>query len=225
MLGRRRDFPREPITPHNLPLVMLGGGILWFGWFGFNGGSALAANGLAASAFVATHNAAAAAALTWMFHDWIRFGKPTALGTVSGAVAGLVGITPAAGFVTPASALIIGALTGFGCASFVHWRTRRGIDDSLDAFGVHGIGGTIGALLTGIFASKAVNALGSGLIDGNPRQLWIQAVSVLASYAYAGILTFVILSVLRLFGGLKITNEEEAIGLDQTQHGEEGYSF
>jgi len=229
MLGRRRDFPREPIIPHNLPLVVIGGGLLWFGWFGFNAGSASAANGLAANAFMTTQLSAAAAALTWMFHDWIRFGKPTALGTVSGAVAGLVGITPAAGFVTPASAIVIGAVTSLGCANFVHWRTRRGIDDSLDAFGVHGIGGTIGALLTGVFAVRVVNDVFKGgpvgLIDGHAGQVLVQAVGVLATYAYAGLLTFAILSFLKLFGGIRLTQEQEVNGLDQSQHGEEGYSF
>ena len=226
LLGRRRDFPREPIIPHNLTLVLLGGGLLWFGWFGFNAGSACAANGLAASALVATHTSAAAAALTWMFHDWVRFGKPTALGTVSGAVAGLVGITPAAGFVSPGSAIIIGMLTALVCANFVHWRTRRGIDDSLDAYGVHGIGGTVGALLTGVFAVAAVNAAGKGLIDGNPRQLWVQFLSVVVTYAFAGLMTLIILKVVGLFtGGLRVSLEDEVNGLDQSQHGEEGYTF
>jgi len=221
MLGRRRGFPGEPILPHNLPLVILGAGLLWFGWFGFNAGSALAANGTAALALVTTHVSAAAGALAWLLYDWIKHGRPTALGTVSGAVAGLVGITPAAGFVSPAAAIAIGAVTSLGCVTFVTWRTRRGIDDSLDAFGIHGVGGTIGALLTGVFASH--NA--AGLLTGDARQFGIQIVGVVATYVYVGIVTFILLKVLQGAVGLRVTVEEEMIGLDQTQHGEAGYSM
>jgi Amt family ammonium transporter len=225
LLGRRRDFPREAIIPHNLPLVLLGGGLLWFGWFGFNAGSAYAANGIAASTLVATHTAAAFCALTWMVYDWLRFGKPTALGTVSGAVAGLGAITPASGFVTPVAAMVIGMLSACCCATFVNWRTRRGIDDSLDTFGVHGIGGTVGTLMAGVFAVRAVNPAGRGLIDGNPHQLWVQFVAVLTTYAFAGVMTFVLLKVMALFSDLRVRQEEENSGLDQSQHGEEGYTF
>ena len=229
MLGKRQDFPREQIIPHNLPMVLLGGGILWFGWFGFNAGSALAANGVAASAFVATHTSAAAGALTWMFVDWKRFGKPTALGTVSGAVAGLGAITPASGFVTPASALVIGTIASLACATFVTWRTRRAIDDSLDTFGVHGIGGTIGTILAGVFGTRVVNDFFKGgpvgLVDGNPRQVWVQIVGVAVTYIYAGVLTFIILKVLDAFGGIRMNSLDESMGLDQSQHGEEGYTF
>ncbi|OPZ08342.1 MAG: Ammonium transporter NrgA [candidate division BRC1 bacterium ADurb.BinA292] len=221
MLGRRRGFPGEPILPHNLPLVILGAGLLWFGWFGFNAGSALAANGTAALALVTTHVSAAAGALAWLLYDWIKHGRPTALGTVSGAVAGLVGITPAAGFVSPAAAIALGAVTSLGCVTFVTWRTRRGIDDSLDAFGIHGVGGTIGALLTGVFASH--NA--AGLLTGDARQFGIQIVGVVATYVYVGIVTFILLKVLQGAVGLRVTVEEEMIGLDQTQHGEAGYSM
>jgi Amt family ammonium transporter len=219
ILGKRRGFPGDPIIPHNLPLVVIGGGLLWFGWFGFNAGSAVAADGVAARALVTTHTSAAAGALAWMFHDWVRFGRPTALGTVSGAVAGLVGITPACAFVSPAGAIAIGLVAGFGCASFVHWRTRRGLDDSLDAFGVHGIGGTIGAILTGVLA------IDGGLFTGKPSQVGIQLISVVATYAYAGVLTVVILKLIGAFGPLRVSDEHEVAGLDTSQHGEEGYQF
>jgi Amt family ammonium transporter len=228
MLGRRQEFPREPILPHNLPFVVLGGGLLWFGWFGFNAGSALAANGLGGSALVATHFSAAAGALTWMMYDWLRHGKPTALGTVSGAVAGLVGITPAAGFVQPMPAIAIGVLTALACAMFVNWRTRRGIDDSLDAYGVHGVGGTVGALLTGLFATAKVNSavtVQGVLTGGGLALLGTQFIGVIATYAYAGILTFIILKVLDGVIGLRVTEEDERLGLDQSQHGEAGYSL
>ena len=224
VIGRRRGFPREPILPHNLTYVILGGGLLWFGWFGFNAGSALAANGLAANALVTTNTSAAAGALGWLLYDWLKFGKPTALGTVSGAVAGLVGITPAAGFVAPWAALAIGVLAGLGCATFVGWRTRRGIDDSLDAFGVHGIGGTIGAILTGVFALEAIGGT-KGLIEGNIGIMGIQVIGVVATYVYAAVVSLVILLVLRSVTGLRIGEDDEMIGLDQTQHGETGYSL
>ena len=225
MMGRRHDFPREPIIPHNLPLVLIGGGLLWFGWFGFNAGSAYAANGIAASTLVATHASAAAGMLTWMIHDWIRYGKPTALGTISGAVAGLGSITPASGFVNPVCAMIIGTVASFTCATFVQWRNRRAIDDSLDTFGVHGVGGTIGTLLAGVFALRSVNPAGRGLIDGNVHQVWVQFVAVVVTYVFVGIMTYAILKALDATVGLRITNDEEAMGLDQTQHGEEGYTF
>jgi len=225
VMGRRRDFPREQIIPHNLPLVLIGGGLLWFGWFGFNAGSAYKADGIAASALVATNTSAAMGALVWMIHDWFRFGKPTALGMVSGAVAGLGSITPASGFVTPVSALLIGGVASLACATFVNWRTRRGIDDSLDTFGVHGVGGTIGSLLAGVLAVRSINPAGRGLIDGNPHQLWVQSIGVATTFVYVGILTFVILKVMQGFGSLRLKSEEEAIGMDQTEHGEEGYSF
>ncbi len=220
MLGRRSGWPREAIMPHNLPFTVLGAGILWFGWFGFNAGSALAAGELSATAFVATHTAAAAAALTWMLLDWAGFGKPTALGTASGAVAGLVAITPAAGFVTPLSAILIGCAGGAACRQVVVWRTRRGIDDSLDAFGVHGVGGMTGALLTGVFASVGA----SGLIAGNVWQAVIQLVGVVATAAYALGVSFIILKALDATVGLRVSEREEMEGLDLSQHGEAGYT-
>jgi Amt family ammonium transporter len=220
VLGRRKDFPREPIIPHNVPFVVLGGGLLWFGWFGFNAGSALAANGQAANAFVATHISAAAGALAWMMHDWFRFGKPTAVGTVSGAVAGLVGITPACGFVPPMAGIAIGVAAGTVCAMFVHWRTHRGIDDSLDAFGVHGIGGTVGAVLTGVFARTEF------LIDaGRAAQVFGQIVDVVVTYLFAGIVALILLKAIDMTIGLRVEDDHEQVGLDQTQHGESGYSI
>ncbi len=226
LMGKRREFPREPILPHNLPFVVLGGGLLWFGWFGFNGGSSLAADSLACHALVATHISAAAAAVTWMFHDWIHYGKPTALGTVSGAVAGLAGVTQAAGYVAPWAAFLIGIASALCCASFVRWRTHKGIDDSLDAFGVHGISGTLGAILTGIFASAVVNpSIGfGGLIEGHPGRIVTQLMAVAVTYLYAGGVTFFILKVLDGTLGLRVRDEDEMLGLDQTQHGEAGYS-
>jgi len=220
MLGRRKGFPTEPIMPHNLPFTILGAAILWFGWFGFNAGSALAAGELSATAFVATNTAAAAAAVTWMMLDWIFYKKPTVLGTASGAVAGLVAITPAAGFVSPLSAIAIGILGGVACRQMVLWRTRRGIDDSLDAFGIHGVGGTTGALATGIFATVGA----TGLLLGNFKQFGIQAVAVLATAAYAVVVGFIILKALDLTVGLRVCDRDEIEGLDLSQHGEAGYT-
>ncbi len=220
MLGRRKGFPAEPIMPHNLPFTVLGAGLLWFGWFGFNAGSALAANETAITAFIATNTAAAAAALTWMALDWLVYKKPTALGTASGAVAGLVAITPAAGFVTPMAAIAIGFLGGLVCRQAVHWRTRAGIDDSLDAFGVHGIGGMIGALATGVFATIGAE----GLIKGNLTQLIDQIKGGAAAVAYAMIVSYLLLKVLDKTMGLRITERQEFEGLDVSQHGEAGYA-
>lgn len=226
VLGRRKGYGSEPMVPHNLPLTVLGAALLWFGWFGFNAGSALSASGLAASAFVVTNTAAAAAALSWVFAEWIRHGKPTVLGGASGLVAGLVAITPASGFVGPIPAVIIGLVAGVVCYLAVSVvKTRLGYDDSLDAFGVHGIGGTWGALATGLFASRAVNPAGvDGLLFGNPHQLWIQFISVLASWLFAAVMTFVILKVVGLFFKLRASEDEEVQGLDITQHGEDAYS-
>ena len=226
VLGRRRGFPNSPMPPHSLPLTLLGTGILWFGWFGFNAGSALAAGGLATSAFVATNTAAAAATLGWMFMDWIVKGKPTALGAASGAVAGLVAITPAAGFVTPMAAIVIGALGGVVCFTAVSIKAKTTLDDSLDVFGVHGVGGTLGALLTGVFATKVINSAGNdGLLYGNAGQLGVQAAAVLATWVYSAIVTFVLLKVLDLVMGLRVSNQGEEAGLDVDQHGESAYTM
>src|SRR2546422_176281 len=196
VIGKRRGYGKEHMAPHNLPMTVLGASMLWFGWFGFNAGSAVAAGALATSAFVVTNTATAAAALAWMVAEWLYRGKPTVLGAASGAVAGLVAITPASGFVGPLSSIIIGAGAGVFCYLAVIVKSRLGYDDSLDAFGVHGIGGTWGALATGLFASKAINSGGAdGLFFGNPGQLWLQFIAVLAAWALAFVGTFVILKI------------------------------
>jgi Amt family ammonium transporter len=224
VIGRRKGYGHQPMPPHNLPMSVMGAGLLWFGWFGFNAGSALAADGLATSAFTATNTGAAAAALGWMFTEWIMRGKPTVLGMASGAVAGLVAITPASGFVSPMSSIIIGAVAGFLCYNACNLKARLGYDDSLDVVGVHGVGGTWGALATGLFASKAVNSAGSdGLFFGNPGQLWTQVIAVLVTWALATVATFVILKVLDALMGLRVNEEEEVAGLDLSQHSETAY--
>src|SRR5215468_6911709 len=196
IIGKRRGYGHQPMPPHNLPMTVMGASLLWFGWFGFNAGSALAANGLAAHAFTTTNTATATAALAWMLTEWGSRGKPTVLGAASGAVAGLVAITPAAGFVTPLASIVIGAVAGALCYSACNFKTKLGYDDSLDVVGVHGVGGTWGAIATGLFASKAINDAGdNGLFFGNPGQLWTQIVAVLATYALAAVATFVILKV------------------------------
>lgn len=225
VLGKRLGWGSEPMRPHDVPMVVLGAGLLWFGWFGFNAGSALSANGLAASAFVVTNTSAAAAALSWIFTEWILQGKPTVLGAASGCVAGLVAITPAAGYVGPIPAIIIGLVAGVICSLAVSYlKVKLGYDDALDAFGVHGIGGTWGALATGLFASKEINPAGAnGLFYGNPSQLWVQFISVVATWIFAAILTFVILKVVSAFTRLRATAEEEIMGLDLPMHGERAY--
>ncbi len=226
MFGKRVGYGREPMPPHNLPFSVIGASLLWVGWFGFNAGSALASGGLATSAFVVTHTATAAAAISWMLMDWIFRGKPTVLGAASGAVAGLVAITPASGFVSPMSSLIIGVVAGILCSSACSLKTRLGYDDSLDVVGVHGVGGTWGALATGLFASKAINAAGNdGLFFGNPHQLWIQFIAVAATLVFAFVGTLIILSVLKAIMGLRISEEDEQVGLDLTQHNEKSYSL
>jgi ammonium transporter, Amt family len=226
MLGKRKGYGHQPMQPHNLPMTVMGASLLWFGWFGFNAGSALEANGLAASAFLATNTAAAAAALGWMFTEWMARGKPTVLGAASGAVAGLVAITPASGFVGPVSSIIIGGLAGALCYMACNLKSKLGYDDSLDVVGVHGVGGTFGALATGLFASKAVNdAGGDGLFFGNPGQLWTQIVAVLATYVLAIVGTWVILKVVDAIVGLRVSDEDEVAGLDLSQHSETAYAM
>ncbi len=226
VLGRRKGYGHQPMQPHNLPMTVMGAALLWFGWFGFNAGSALEANGLAASAFLATNTAAAAAALGWMFTEWMARGKPTVLGAASGAVAGLVAITPASGYVGPMSSLIIGAVAGALCYTACNFKSKLGYDDSLDVVGVHGVGGTWGALATGLFASKAVNDAGTdGLFFGNPGQLWTQIVAILATYVLAIVATWVILKVVDVIVGLRVTDEDEVAGLDLSQHSETAYAF
>jgi ammonium transporter, Amt family len=226
VLGKRRGYGLQPMQPHNLPMTVMGAGLLWFGWFGFNAGSALEANGLAASAFLATNTGAAAAALGWMFTEWMTRGKPTVLGAASGAVAGLVAITPASGYVGPVSALIIGAIAGALCYAACNFKSRLGYDDSLDVVGVHGVGGTWGAIATGLFASKAINdGGGDGLFFGNPGQLWSQIVAIFATYVLAIVATYVILKVVDVLVGLRVSDEDEMAGLDLSQHSETAYAM
>jgi Amt family ammonium transporter len=226
IIGRRRGYPNTPMPPHNLPYTLLGTGLLWFGWFGFNAGSAVTAGAVSTGAFIATHLAAASAALGWVMMDWLIQGRPTALGAASGAVAGLVAITPASGYVGPLSAIIIGAAAGCVCFLAVTMRSKTTVDDSLDVFGVHGTGGTLGALLTGVFAQKAVNAAGGdGLLFGNASLLGIQAVAVLATWVYSASVTFVLLKVLDLTMGLRVGAEQEDEGLDVAEHGESAYAL
>jgi len=226
VIGKRQGFGREPMPPHSLPLTVVGAALLWFGWFGFNAGSALTAGGLATSAFVVTNTAAATAALSWMFSEWAIRGKPTVLGAASGAVAGLVAITPASGYVGPMASILIGAVAGFLCYNACNLKTKLGYDDSLDVVGVHGVGGTWGAIATGLFATKAINAAGAdGLFYGNPGQLWNQVVGVLASGILGFVATFIILKILDATMGLRVTDEEEVEGLDISQHSETAYSL
>ena len=235
LLGARSGYGREPMKPHNLVISVIGACMLWVGWFGFNAGSALSAGGLASSAFVATHFGAAAAAAGWMLAEWMRNGKPSMLGGISGCVAGLVAITPASGFVQPMPALVIGFLAGVLCFLMVTVvKMKLGYDDSLDAFGVHGAGGTLGALLTGVFASSLVNpifkdaagkTLPSGLIEGHPAQLGHQAVGVLIAITLAAAGSFVCLKIAAAVCGLRPTPEQEEDGLDLSMHGEEGYNL
>jgi Amt family ammonium transporter len=234
-LGKRVGYPKEAMTPHSVVLSFLGACLLWVGWFGFNAGSALAAGSLATSAFVATHFGAAAAVIGWSGAEWMRNGKPSALGAISGGVAGLVAITPAAGFVGPMPAIAIGLIAGAFCFFMVVTvKARFGYDDSLDAFGVHGAGGTLGALLTGVFAASAINPifkdaqgnpLPSGLIDGNAHQLLNQAMGVIIAWVLAIVGTLIILKVVDATIGLRVPEDDEVQGLDLTQHGEEGYSW
>ena len=221
MLGKRIGYPMERMTPHNLPLTLLGAGLLWFGWFGFNAGSALSSGGSAALAFTTTQTAAAAGALSWILIEWIHTGKPSALGAASGIVAGLVVITPAAGFVTPGWALLMGLTAGGICYGGVMMKHRLGYDDSLDAFGIHGVGGAWGAIATGLFASVGA----TGLIGGNFQQLWVQLIGVVAAGAYAVVVTLALIFVLDKLMGLRVEKDDERMGLDQSAHSETGYNF
>jgi Amt family ammonium transporter len=234
-LGKRIGYPKQPALPHSVVLSFIGACLLWVGWFGFNAGSALNAGGLATSAFVATHFAAAAAALSWAGAEWIHNGRPSALGAISGCVAGLVAITPASGFVGPMAALLIGLIAGVVCFAMVaKVKARFGYDDALDAFGVHGVGGTVGAILTGVFATKLINpifkneqgvALGTGMVDGNYSQIYNQLVGVVVAVVLAVVGTLVILKLVDVIIGLRVSPEQEIQGLDVTLHGEEGYNW
>jgi len=229
VLGPRKGFPQKPMPPHNMTMTITGAGMLWVGWFGFNGGSALAANGDAAMAMLVTHISAATAAITWMFYEWVKFGKPTALGMVTGIIAGLGTITPASGFVGPAGALVIGFLAGVVCFNAVIFvKQKLKIDDSLDVFPVHGVGGIIGTLLAGIFAASSLGVFsGQGLAEGMTisSQLGVQFVGVISTIIYTAFATFIILKILEPITGLRVSDDEEQQGIDITSHEEKGYDL
>lgn len=225
VLGPRKDYPHRLNPPHNVPLILLGAGLLWFGWFGFNGGSALGANGVAAITFVTTNTSAAAGVLTWLIIEKVLRGKPTAVGAATGGVAGLVGITPAAGFVTPIAAILIGSITAFVCFYAISYKHKVQIDDALDTYPIHGVGGTVGAILTGIFATTAVNSAGkNGLLYGNFGELFVELAAIIIAYAIAGLGTFLILKAIDATVGLRAKGNAEIQGLDICEHGEEGYN-
>lgn len=229
VLGPRKGFPQKPMPPHNMTMTITGAGMLWVGWFGFNGGSALAANGDAAMAMLVTHISAATAAITWMFYEWVKFGKPTALGMVTGIIAGLGTITAASGFVGPAGALVIGFLAGVVCFNAVIFvKQKLKIDDSLDVFPVHGVGGIIGTLLAGIFAASSLGIFsGQGLAEGMTisSQLGVQFVGVIATIVYTAVATFIILKIIEPITGLRVSDDEEQQGIDITSHEEKGYDL
>jgi Amt family ammonium transporter len=222
VIGKRMGFGSYVMEPHNIPMAMIGAGLLWFGWFGFNAGSALSANGLAASALLVTNTSAAAGAITWLIASWLK-GKPSALGMVSGGIAGLVAITPAAGYVDVTAAIIIGAVAGVLCYGALLFRVRRGLDESCDAWAVHGMGGLWGAIATGIFASAAVNN-STGLIYGNVHQFIVQIVAAGSAMIYAFVLTYILAKIVDSVMGLRVTEDEEYVGLDIAQHGEKAYA-
>jgi len=225
VIGKRRGWGREPFVPHNLPMTLLGAGLLWFGWFGFNGGSALAANAIAATAFISTHLAAVAAMAMWVLVEWIHRGNPTTLGAASGAIAGLATVTPAAGFVSPNSAVIIGIIAGICCYLGVLAKDKLGYDDSLDVVGIHGLGGLIGTICLGIFASKAINPDGAnGLLAGNASFLGTQIFAVAVVAVYAFIVSFILFKVIDLVLGLRVSDEDEIRGLDKALHSETAYN-
>ncbi len=224
VVGRRKNYPDKLSPPHNVPFILLGAGLLWFGWFGFNAGSALASGGLATIAFVTTNTGAAAGMVMWLILEQTLRGKPTAVGAATGAVAGLVGITPAAGFVTPVSAILIGAITSTVCFFAVSFKVKFKVDDSLDTYPVHGVGGTVGALLTGLFATTSVNSAGKdGLFYGNPQQFLIQLAAVILTYIFASVGTFILLKIVDAVVGLRLKPEAEFRGMDISDHGEEAY--
>jgi len=225
VLGPRKGYGKTSFMPHNLPMTMLGTGLLWFGWFGFNGGSALAANEVAATAFVATHFAGMSAMATWVVMEWVTQGKATTLGAASGAIAGLATVTPAAGFVGPNSAVMIGIIAGVVCYSAVNFKNRLKLDDSLDVVGIHGVGGAIGTLCLGIFAAKAVNPNGvDGLLAGNSAQFLKQAVGVVVVGAYTFVVSWILFKIIHAVLGLRLTEEAEVVGMDSTEHSETAYN-
>jgi Amt family ammonium transporter len=223
VVGKRREYPSSSLLPHNVPFVLLGAGLLWFGWFGFNAGSALAASPIAGLAFVTTMFAPAATLVVWSLLDFFRLGKMTAVGAATAIVVGLVAVTPAAGFISPMNAILLGGIAAIPSYFGLVLRAKTSLDDSLDVVAAHGLGGTVGALLTGVFAEKSLNGLADGLMYGNPGQLGIQAVAVAAAIVYSGIGTFVLLKLVSLFVGLRATTDDEYEGLDINQHGEEAY--
>jgi Amt family ammonium transporter len=222
-LGKRSDYGSSSLLPHNVPFVLLGAGLLWFGWFGFNAGSALAASPIAGLAFITTMLAPAATLVVWTFLDVMRSGKATAVGAATAIVVGLVAITPAAGFINPMNAILLGGIAAIPSYFALQLRARTTLDDSLDVLAAHGVGGTVGALLTGVFAEKAINGVADGLLYGNPRQLLIQAAAVLAALAYSAVMSFVLLKLVNVVLPIRATKTDEMEGLDVTQHGEEAY--
>ena len=225
-IGKRKGYLHEPMPPHNLPMTVLGTGLLWFGWFGFNAGSALTSGGLSAMAFVVTHTAAVSATLAWVIIEWLHRGKPTVFGAVTGSIAGLATITPAAGFVGPMPAIAIGLLAGGVCYTALNIKGKVGYDDSLDAFGVHGIGGILGTFGAGLFASKLINPAGAdGLFFGNSSQLYVQAISIISVAVYSFAVTIILLKLIDWTIGLRLSEDDESEGLDLSQHGESGYTF
>lgn len=226
LIGRRKGYLREPMPPHNLPMTVLGAGLLWFGWFGFNAGSALSSGGLSAMAFVATHIAAVSATLIWVIIEWLHRGKPTMFGAATGSIAGLATITPASGFVGPMPALVIGLLAGAVCYAALNMKGKLGYDDSLDAFGVHGVGGILGTLGAGLFAEKMLNPSGAdGLFFGNPHQLTVQIMAIVVVAMYSFVISLTLLKLIDWTIGLRVTEEEEMMGLDLSQHEESGYTL
>jgi Amt family ammonium transporter len=222
-VGNRREYPSSSLLPHSVPFTLLGAGVLWFGWFGFNAGSALAANGIAGLAFTATFLAPAATLVVWTFLDYIRSGKPTAVGAATAIVVGLVAITPAAGFVGPMNAIWLGGLAAIPSYLMLQWRAKTNFDDSLDVLAAHGVGGTVGALLTGVFAQKAFNGVADGALYGNPGQLGIQATAVAAALVYSFVVSFILVKAVGLVIPLRPSADDEVSGLDISQHGEEAY--
>ena len=223
VVGKRAEYPSSSLLPHNVPFVLLGAGLLWFGWFGFNAGSALAASPIAGLAFTTTMLAPAATLVVWTFLDVMRSGKPTAVGGATAIVVGLVAITPAAGFISPMSAILLGGFAAVPSYLALQWRAKTSLDDSLDVLAAHGVGGTVGAMLTGVFAEKALNGVADGALFGNPGQLLIQGAAVLAAIVYSGVMSFVLLKLIAVFVPLRATSSDEASGLDITMHGEEAY--
>ena len=226
LIGRRKGYLRESMPPHNLPMTVLGAGLLWFGWFGFNAGSALSSGGLSTMAFVVTHIAAVSATLLWVIMEWLHRGKPTMFGAATGSIAGLATITPASGFVGPMPALVIGLLAGAVCYVALNMKGKLGYDDSLDAFGVHGVGGILGTLGAGVFAQKMINPSGAdGLFFGNPHQLLVQVMAIAVVAVYSFVISMALLKLIDWTIGLRVTDEEEMMGLDLSQHEESGYTL